>query len=316
LQNITSLAFDAYAVTDSKLTALLLVVESVVLTILVTGIVIQAHAAEIVVLVESLNPVLYRDAILHSYVVNCALATKLEAVAVAIVGIVSKRNMTWLTVVICDVNAIAFELVEPLLVSLIARMLANIVLLRTIAVADAILDNCATIISGRVCVEVPAVIRVVPCTTAAIGISTTIILLVGETVSVTTEVGCINTFKFIVEVIVRVTVEDKVAVTVLHLDTCIAIAIDVKILEDAVRTDVEESVLAGIANCETFHINVIRLYHDTALSIFLLAEVKDRLFVLISHDNGVVALKSVLVLDMDGVFQVILTSAAIQSIGA
>jgi hypothetical protein len=115
---------------------------------------------------------------------------------------------------------------------------------------------------------------------------------------------------------VRFAVEDKVAMTVLHLDACISVAVNVEILENAVGTDVEESVLTGIADCETFHIDVIRLYHDTALAIFLLAEIEDRLFVLVSHDNGMVLFESVLILDVDGVFQVILTSAAIQSIGA
>ena len=193
-QHITSLTVDAYAVADSKLTALLFVVESVILAILVAGVVIQTHAAEVVVLVESLDSVLYGYAVLHSYVVNCALASELEAVAVAVVGIVFQRDVTWLTVVVCDVNTIALELVEPFLVGLIAWMLANVVFLRTISEADAILDDCSAIISGRVGVEVPAVIRVVPGTTAAIGVSTTIILLVSEAVGITAEVCSLNTF--------------------------------------------------------------------------------------------------------------------------
>ena len=55
--------------------------------------------------------------------------------------------MSRLTVVVGDVDAFALELVEPFLVGFIARMLAYIVLLRTITEADAIFDDCAAIVS-------------------------------------------------------------------------------------------------------------------------------------------------------------------------
>ena len=74
------------------------------------------------------------------------------------------------------------------------------------------------------CVEVPAVIRVVPCSTATIGVSSAVILFVGKTVSVSAEVGSINTLKLIVEIVVGVAVENKVAVTVLHLYAGLAVA--------------------------------------------------------------------------------------------
>jgi hypothetical protein len=195
-------------------------------------------------------------------------------------------------------------------------MLANVVLLRTIAVADAVLYDCSAIISSGVCVEVPSVVGVVPCATAAVGVSTAVVLLVGETVGVASEVGCVDALELIVEVIVRVAVEDKVAMTVLHLDACISVTVNVEILENAVGTDVEESVLASVAYGDTFYIHIVGLNHDAAFAVFLLAEIEDRLFVLVCHDNCAVVLESVFVLDVNGVFQVILTSAAIQSIGA
>jgi hypothetical protein len=52
-KNIVSLAVDAYAVADCELTSVLLIVESVVLTVLVACVVVQTHTAEIVVLVEA-----------------------------------------------------------------------------------------------------------------------------------------------------------------------------------------------------------------------------------------------------------------------
>ena len=208
LQHVAFVAVEADAVANGKLTAILLVVESEVLAVQVAGIVIQAHAAEVVVLVESLHSVLDRDAVSYGYVVNGALATKLETVAVAVVGVVSQGYVTRLTIVVGDVDAIALELVEPLLVGLVASVLAHVVFLRTVAVADAVLDGCAAIVCGGVSVEVPAIIRVVPGTTATIGVSTTIILLVGKAVSVATEVGSFYTLELIVEIIVRVAVDD------------------------------------------------------------------------------------------------------------
>ena len=157
-QHITSLTVDAYTVADSKLTAVLFVVESEILTVLVTGVVVQTHATKVVVLVETLHPVLYCDAVLNSLIVNRALATKLKAVAVAIVCVVPELNVSWLTVVVRDVNTLTLELVEPFLVSLIASVLPNIIFLWTIAIADAIFDDRAAIIRGRVSVEIPAII--------------------------------------------------------------------------------------------------------------------------------------------------------------
>ena len=58
-KHIVSLAVDAYAVADSEFTAVLLVVESVVLTVLVAGVVLQTHTAAVVVLVEALYAVSY-----------------------------------------------------------------------------------------------------------------------------------------------------------------------------------------------------------------------------------------------------------------
>ena len=78
---------------------------------------------------------------------NRALATELETVAVAVVGIVSERNVARLTVVVCNVNTITLELVEPLLVGLVASVLANVILLRAVVLADAILNDCTTVIS-------------------------------------------------------------------------------------------------------------------------------------------------------------------------
>ena len=78
---------------------------------------------------------------------NRALATELETVAVAVVCIVSERNVARLTVVVCNVNTITLELVEPLLVGLVASVLANVILLRAVVLADAILNDCTTVIS-------------------------------------------------------------------------------------------------------------------------------------------------------------------------
>ena len=190
-------------------------------------------------------------------------------------------------------------------------MVAHVVLLRTVVVADTVLqDGHRTVLTDAV-EEVPAVIRVVPCAAASVDVAATGILLVGKAVGVAAKVVC----QLVVEVVVRVAVQYQVVAACLHLYARITIAVGLQILEGTVAAAVVQGILSRIADGQSLDVQVcgavLHLYSPAAVGLF--AEVEDGFLACYIEDAHRLLLRSLLA-DVDGIGKIILTAPAIEHV--
>ena len=223
-----------------------ILVEAIVLGVAIAGVVVYPHLATVVVLVDTLgtqtgievegHAIVGRDAVDEFYVVFGLFATQLEAVGITQIDILGKGTFILRAALTLggDGCALALKLLEPRFVSLVASVSLHVVIARTVVVAHAVFYHSRPVAARDVLEEVPAVVGIVPCSATVVGIAATSILLVGKAVGIASEVGCRESAELIVEVVVGVAVEDKVAVSALHLHACVTMTIDVEVLELAV----------------------------------------------------------------------------------
>ena len=84
----------------------------------------------------------------------------------------------------------------------------------------------------------------------------------------------------IIEVVVRIAIQNQVAAAGFVLDTRVAVAVGVNAFYYAVISIIDNSVLAGISDCEIQKMDILStfVYRDTSVAISLTSEVENRPF--------------------------------------
>ena len=227
--------------------------ETVVGVVGISGVVVQPHRSAVVVLVESAGVIAYRQAVVNKYFMVRKLSAHLKAVSVSLAGVLFQRNGYRISVAIDDLRT--HFAVEPSLIDTQrTRMLAHVVIRRTVLVTDTMLDDGVGVADALE--EIPAVIAVIPCAATDIVVSRSGELFVGKTVGIAAEISRRAGHGLVVKIIVRIDILDDVIAAVLHLTAGVGRAVYVEVLKQAVRTFVVEVVLSGIAQREVLDMQV------------------------------------------------------------
>ena len=238
---------------DSKGAAPVVGVEAEVASIGVTGVVEHSHGAGVVVLVKATHRVANGQTVMNEHIVSRIIASQLETVSIAHVGVMLQRHSHLGVIARRDRSAV--DLVKPSLVDLITRMSLHVVFSRTVLVTDAVLQHCFR--SRDPLKEIPAIVRVIPCTTTDIMVAGTGKLFVGKTICIASEVSLsLRIIVLIIKVVVTIYILYDVVSTILHLAARIRRTVDVQPLEQAVTALVVQVIFSGISECQVLDMQV------------------------------------------------------------
>ena len=217
--------------------------EAVVDHIAVSGVIIEPHGAAVVILVKPACVIIHRQTVMHDHFVIGVLTTHLESVTVALAGILGERDGDGVSVAVDELRA--DDGFEPVLIGLYARVGGHVIISRSVAETDGVLDHGI----GRAdpLEEIPSVIGVIPRAASYIMIAVAGELLVGKAVCVTPEISGGAGHRFIIEVIMAVHIADDVVSAAFHLASCVRRTVYIEVLEQVKTAFIIEVVLARIA---------------------------------------------------------------------
>ena len=181
------------------------------------------------------------------------LSAHLKAVSVSLARVFLERDGDGITIAINDLRT-CFGVKPCFVYAQRTRILAHIVVRRTVLVADTVLND--RIGSADTLEEIPSVIAVIPCTATDIVVSRSGELLIRKTVGIASEVGGRTGHRLVVEIVMAVHILDDVVATILHLATGVSRTVYIEVLKKVVTAFVMQVILAGIAQREVFDMQV------------------------------------------------------------
>ena len=186
-----------------------------------------------------------------------------------------------------------------------ARMAGEVELFRTVVVGDTV-DINRRRATGHASVRVPSVVAIAPCATSDVDVSRTgIALFVGESVGIATLV-------LIVEILVRVAVDDHVVATASQLNAGIATAVNIKVLKYVVLSIFyPDAFVSGVTDGDVLEVQIAASHLNAILFVGLLTEVDNGLAVTISL-NGDEFVGSAFAVDGERALQVVLSAQQIE----
>ena len=181
------------------------------------------------------------------------LSAHLKAISVSLARVFLECDGDGITIAINDLRT--YFGVKPCFVyPQRTRILAHVVVRRTVLVADTVLND--RIGSADTLEEIPSVVAVIPCAATDIVVSRSGELLIRKTIGIAAKVSRRAGHRLVVKIIVTVHILDDVVATILHLATGVSRTVYVEVLKEVITTFVMQVVLARIAQREVFDMQV------------------------------------------------------------